>query len=365
MACGHFWRRLITQICSSRVSELKLAGSEVACTRIPELNTFLSENANSVTDIDLAQTNIGDEGLAALAPVLEKCYKLKKLNVSECSLTAESRHVLISLWASLPNLQVLKLAGNNISDDTMAALAVGLQLCEKLTKLDVTNCKVTAAGCDELKMCITLLMELEELHLASNDICDDGMAALAPGLQLCAKLRKLDVTNCKLTAVGCDVLRMCIALLFDLEELYLASNNIGDGGMAALAAGLPLCAKLTKLDVSNCKLTAVSCDVLSGVCAPLCNLRVLQLDGNAIGDVGAQKLSFGLQHCQLLCKLSLSQCSLSSRSLVAISSLVSSLRTLRELYLGGNDFSDDDESVHIGDFGLTIRNRPALTNIAL
>ena len=207
------------------------------------------------------------------------------------------------------------------------------------------------------KLCEVLNNEhcpnLEFLKLEGNLISDKGARALCDTLSkgLC-KLNRLTVKHCELTD-------RCIPTLVkalqdercQLTVLLLDDNAIGDKGACMLfedALTKEHC-KLTELNLNWCSLTDCCIPIL---CKALkderCQLTDLSLRNNAIGDKGACMLfedALTKEHCKLT-KLSLLQCLLTDE---CIPSLYKALKdgqcVFRRLFLIGNNFTENGKKL--------------------
>jgi GTPase SAR1 family protein len=197
----------------------------------------------------------------------------------------------------------------------------------KLAKLDVCGCMLR-------DLCIPTLVkalqdercQLTDLSLRDNAIGDKGAGMLfedALTKEHC-KLTELNLSECSLTD-RC-IPSLCKALQDErcqLTVLSLGFDAIGDKGARMLfedALTKEHC-KLTKLDLSKCSLTD---RCIPSLCKALqdehCQLTVLLLRENAIGDKCARMLfedALTKEHCKLT-ELNLGMCSLTDRCIPSL-----------------------------------------------
>ena len=74
-----------------------------------------------------------------------------------------------------------------------------------------------------------------------------------------------------------------------LQELIMWDNNIGDGGISAIAGALGNC-KINKLDVRRCDITLIGATSLATALSSNHTIRKLWLWGNAITVEGALQI---------------------------------------------------------------------------
>ncbi|XP_065774445.1 NACHT, LRR and PYD domains-containing protein 3 isoform X3 [Muntiacus reevesi] len=145
-----------------------------------------------------------------------------------------------------------------------------------------------------------------------------------------------------LTTSICSSIFSVLSNSWNLTELNLSGNTLGDPGMKVLCETLqqPGC-NIRRLWLVNSGLTSGCCPALSSVLSTNQNLTHLYLQGNALGDMGVKLLCEGLLHdnCKLQV-LELDNCSLTSHCCWNLSTLLTSNQSLRKLSLGNNDLDD-------------------------
>ena len=168
---------------------------------------------------------------------------------------------------------------------------------------------------------------------------DSGLSRLLPGLQRCKSIKTFDMTWNHLSSQHMLALSTLLAdNAGTLERVDLASNAIGDDGVATLSEGLKHCTKLKTLFLAGNNLTSRSGATVSDVLPVLSTLERLSVGG--LGDDGMEQLAHGLQFCTRLKVLWISPTGWSSRSVPLLHRLLRSLSSLK-LYAEENDFTKD------------------------
>ncbi|KAH1171782.1 hypothetical protein KIL84_007400, partial [Mauremys mutica] len=181
----------------------------------------------------------------------------------------------------------------------------------KLKTISLSSCKLSSAFPEHLspKMLFTN-WSLEKLDLSANTLGDSGLKHLCEGLKHPhCKLQILLLWQCHLTAACCGDLAAALSTNQSLTELELSGNKLGDSGIKVLCEGLKHArCKLQKLVVWDCHLTDACCGALSSLLSTNQSLRELNLSGNNLSYSGVKLLCEGLKHpnCQLQ-KLDLSE----------------------------------------------------------
>ncbi|XP_078805252.1 NACHT, LRR and PYD domains-containing protein 3-like isoform X2 [Oryzias latipes] len=124
----------------------------------------------------------------------------------------------------------------------------------------------------------------------------------------------------------------------DLKEFDLKKYSASEEALLRL---LPVVKASSKAVLSSCNLSQRTCEALTSVLSSRTSLRDLDLSNNNIQDSGLNLLSAGLEspHCRLE-TVRLNQTGLTDKCCLIISSLMSKSSKLRHLDLGNNDLQD-------------------------
>ncbi|CAH1251152.1 NLRC5 [Branchiostoma lanceolatum] len=219
---------------------LKLMLEDLSLDKMKRLLTLMSQQFPLLEKIDLGGSDISDEVVPAVCQGLGSCQNLKKVDLSYNWLSDKG-----DVLPPLSDLEEIDLSYNAIRDEAVPGLAEGLGSCKNLKKVDLSHNKLSNRG-DFLPP----LPNLEEIDLSRNDICDEAVPGLAEGLASCQNVRKADLSHNKLSDRG-DFL----PLLPNLEELDLSHNIISDEAVPGLAKGLASCQNLKKVHLTNNKIS--------------------------------------------------------------------------------------------------------------
>ncbi|CAE7444859.1 Nlrc5 [Symbiodinium microadriaticum] len=203
---------------------------------------------------------------------------------------------------------------------------------------------------------------LVKLVLSENSISDVGMEAIAACLP--GTLQILDISHNIISDVGAGCLAGALAKLPELRQLYISANSFGENGFAALASKLPLCQKLSTLRAAKLglgdalqalALVLPQCPNLQSLClnenqmgsasasllaSTLTSfIEELQLDDNAIGDVGIRALAGRFKDSSHLRLLSLNENCFGDSGAAALARALPSCPALRTLRVSCNHIS--------------------------
>ncbi|XP_061133287.1 NACHT, LRR and PYD domains-containing protein 3-like isoform X2 [Syngnathus typhle] len=302
-------------------------------------------SSRTVSHLDLSENNLHDHGLEALAAGLAKPQcTLQVLELEDCKLSKKSCEALASVLSSPGSLRELDLSNNDLCDG-LEALATGLAKPQcTLEVLKLRWCQLSKKSCEALASVLSSPSSLRELDLSFNNLHDHGLEALATGLaKPQCTLQILGLEYCKLSKKSCEALASVLSSPGSLSNLDLSKNDLCDDGLEALAAGLakPQCT-LQVLRLRWCQLSKKSCEALASVLSSPGRMRELDLSENDLRDDGLKALAAGLAKPQCTLQvLGLQHCKLSKKSCEALASVLSSPGSLRELDLGNNVLHND------------------------
>ncbi|XP_039637665.1 NACHT, LRR and PYD domains-containing protein 3-like isoform X2 [Perca fluviatilis] len=246
------------------------------------------------------------------------------------------------LLSSEKDLDVFDLKKYGASEEALLRL---LPVVKASNKALLRGCNLSKRSCEALSLVLSSeSSSLRQLDLSNNDLQDLEVKLLSAGLQSphCT-LETVRLSGCNLSEKSCEAFSSVLSSGSSLRELDLSYNNLQDLGVNMLSAGLQSqhC-KLGTLRLSGCKLSERSCEALSSVLSSESSLRELDLSNNNLQDSGGKLLSDGLQSPQ--CKLetlSLSGCLITEESCCSLASALSyNPSHMKELDLSNNDLQD-------------------------
>lgn len=199
-----------------------------------------------------------------------------------------------------PTLRLLRLANNNISDVGVTALAQQLQHLTALSELDLSTNYIGYDGAMALSLCISNSPSLTKLELQKNVLGDDGGQVIASKLHLCKRLTCLDLSDNGLADGAMRSLSESLHSCSLLVQLNLSSSEFWDEGITALARAFPNCDHLTGLDLSVNILGQNAFEMFAAYLTCLSSLKLLNLFGTGIDSMGATQLSRALPQCSNL-----------------------------------------------------------------
>lgn len=176
------------------------------------------------------------------------------------------------------------------------------------------------------------------LDLHYQQLSDARWTELLPLMQQYQVVRLVD---CGVTEGRCKDVSSALRDNPALTELSLSSNELGDAGTHLVLQGLQPTCKIQKLSLQNCNLTEAGCGALSSVLRSLPSLRELDLSYNQLRDAGLQLLCEGLLDPQChIERLQVEYSNLTAASCEALASVLRAKRELKELGVSNNDIGE-------------------------
>lgn len=218
-------------------------------------------------ELDLTETEVGAEGVVALAAVLsDGGCGIETIGLSgNEGITPKAS---VELWEALCkgkcNVRAVNLGGCEAAWDGEAVDRMAAALLKEGTS--ISKVVLDGAGFGKLGLgkevgyCIGGSGSVEVASLKDCCIGDEGVQALAEASTPDTRLKSLDLMSNELTHVGMSALLLCPRLR--LERINMLNNKLGDGGAVALAMALcdeasihQVCPDLQDLDLGANDLT--------------------------------------------------------------------------------------------------------------
>jgi len=282
-------------------------GKKVDDTEAQALCIALSATT-SVNSVDLSYNNIGNAGAIALAELLRNNNTIQSLSLSYNNIGPLGARALADSLLLSMSLQSMSLQGNDLDDEGGVALAVMLRGNNCLTALDLSRTGISTRSLvsilqaiashptlaalsldrpllpgvhdvtcvvNHLSLALQRNATLRHLSLGYFGLEDDHIATLLPHLVANMSLQSILLRGNRLSSTGGLHVAKLLARRHDIVEvdlegnhidndgaasisaavrhsttlhtLLLASNNIGEKGLIAVADCIPLCPSLMNI----------------------------------------------------------------------------------------------------------------------
>ena len=312
----------------------------LSCNSLQEVGTkgildFI--NISNLTKLNISYNNI--TSTSTLTDILSHATKLLQLDLSYNRLSSDNiKYFLYKMKNVLINLVNLNLSGNEICNGAATALTNVLSESNKLKELSLNHTNLRKEDINKIfnELCIPCLTKLSISH---NNITDEVAGDIATFLSKCNELLELDISHNHLKSVG--IVKICETNLTKLTIFNVNSNAITAEATNSMAAFLSQNSKLKVLDLSNNDLQELGCRNVFRALKSLSLLSALTISNGSIINKAADELLTVLLHNILLQELDLSYSNLSTLDAVQIFKAMKNISTLEVINISHNMITDE------------------------
>ncbi|KAK2841894.1 hypothetical protein Q5P01_012094 [Channa striata] len=218
------------------------------------------EGLTRMEEIELEGWRMADRGAEQLTRLLHIWTELRRISLSKNSISDQSGDKLVEALIGCSHLEELRLSRNCLGDLTAARMALVLPSLPRITVLDISENSIGNEGSESLSKAIMCMKNLTRINLTSVGTSE-----------LCAVAASL--AHCPL-----------------IQDVGLGWNNCHDNVALELAKVLPLCQKLTRIDLESNSVSVCGAEALAKAlqCCP--GLRLIRLWRNKVPAIDAEKL---------------------------------------------------------------------------
>ncbi|KAI3449634.1 hypothetical protein Pfo_006299 [Paulownia fortunei] len=190
-------------------------------------------NSPLLEDFQCSSTRVESDGGIALAKALGTCNHLKKLDLRDNMFGVDAGLALSKALSAFSDLSEIYLSYLNLEDEGSIALGNALkESAPSLEVLDMAGNEITAKAAPALASCIASKQFLAKLNLAENELKDEGAILIAKALeeghgQLC----EVDMSTNLIRRAGARRLAQAVVSKPGLTLLNINGNYISDEGI--------------------------------------------------------------------------------------------------------------------------------------
>ncbi|NXL98585.1 LRC34 protein, partial [Tyrannus savana] len=310
---------------------------------------------------------VRDDDLGALASVLCHAAFVKGLDLAYNVLTDAGAQTMATFLQENSSLRYLNLMFNDLGTSGAELIAGALHRNTSLVHMRMTGNKIGDQGGMFFASMLQRNSTLEKLDLGDCDLGLDCLIAIARALIQNKSLRAINLNRPLLYSQEEETTVHLAQMLKNnppLVELHLSKHQMRNFGVERLCEALHENSSLRYLDLSCNKITADGAKFLGELLKHNQSLVILDLNANRIEDPGATYLSEALSlHNRTLQALSVVNCSITGKGLIALSNAIKSNMILSHIYIWGNTF-DEDACMSFSELVQTGRLKPDCTDVA-
>ncbi|KAB2016191.1 hypothetical protein ES319_D08G078700v1 [Gossypium barbadense] len=187
----------------------------------------------ALEDFRCSSTRVGTDGGVALAEALKTCTRLKKLDLRDNMFGVGAGVALSKALSLFAGLTEVYLSYLNLEDDGAEALANALkESAPSLEVLDMAGNDITAKGAASLAACIASKQFLSKLNLAENELKDEGAILIGKSLgEGHGQLNEIDMSTNAIRRAGARLLAQVVVKIPGFKLLNINGNFISDEGI--------------------------------------------------------------------------------------------------------------------------------------
>lgn len=196
----------------------------------------LVKHSPLLEDFRCSSTRVGSEGGVALAEALGSCTSLKKLDLRDNMFGVESGIALSKVLPRFSDLTEIYLSYLNLEDEGSVALANALtKSVPSLEVLEMAGNDITAEAAPALAACVAAKQFLTKLNLAENELKDEGAILIAKALEEGhGQLIEVDLSTNSIRRAGARCLAQAVVSKPGFKLLNINCNFISDEGVDEL-----------------------------------------------------------------------------------------------------------------------------------
>eukprot|EP01028_Stygiella_incarcerata_P012978 TRINITY_DN81007_c0_g1_i1.p1 TRINITY_DN81007_c0_g1~~TRINITY_DN81007_c0_g1_i1.p1 ORF type:complete len:1144 (+),score=386.39 TRINITY_DN81007_c0_g1_i1:84-3434(+) len=218
------------------VRQLLLGGNRIGNDGARFVGQYAKKN-RVLMEINLRFNLIGSAGAASLATSLRQHPRLESFNLSSNQVGSKGCAEIASAMSKCPALRRLELFANRIGAQGASAIAQHLYSSSSLVVLNLWNNSLGPSGGRHIGILLHRHnVRLRELYVGANDLQDEGMIALARGLQENRSLQILDLSSNHATDRSADAVAVALKQNESLHQINLRGNLLTAAGCRRLVS---------------------------------------------------------------------------------------------------------------------------------
>ncbi|XP_047451402.1 NLR family, CARD domain containing 5 isoform X2 [Mugil cephalus] len=327
------------------------------------------QSCPSLTELDLSNNNLGEEGAEFLCSILPSLPNLTSLSIGAKEPVAAVVESFTQACVQSANIQDLNLSGHKFGDAATQSLTT---LFPRLRSLNLSHCVWTRTGGLQLAQALGRCVSLEDLCLDCVHLHEEGRPCLLEALRNMTSIRRLklnkittemgqpgqssvldllaaleglghieeiELDGWRMADAGVEQLTGLLPVWKELKKISLSKNLISDHSGEKLLIALKSCSRLEELHLSSNLLGDLTAASMALVLPSLTRLSVLDISDNRIGDSGSRSLSRAIMYMKNLKKIHLT--SVGTSELCAVAASLAHCPLVNDVSLSWNNCGDE------------------------
>jgi len=194
------------------------------------------KHSPALEDFRCSSTRVGSDGGVALAEALGACKHLRKLDLRDNMFGVEAGVALSKVIPAYTDLTEIYLSYLNLEDDGAEALSNALkESASSLEILDLAGNDITAKAAASVAACISSKQFLTKINLSENELKDEGVVLISKALEGGhGQLLEVDLSTNSITWSGAKLVAEAVMGKPGFKLLNINANFISDEGIVEL-----------------------------------------------------------------------------------------------------------------------------------
>lgn len=183
-----------------------------------------------------SSTRVGSEGGIALSEALEHCTHMEKLDLRDNMFGTEAGVSLSKTLSSFKNLTELYLSYLNLEDEGAIAIVNALkESASPIEVLEMAGNDITVEAASAIAACVAAKQDLKKLNLSENELKDEGCIQIAKSMEEDhSKLQYIDMSTNFIRRAGARALAHVVVKKEAFKLLNIDGNIISEEGIEEL-----------------------------------------------------------------------------------------------------------------------------------
>lgn len=180
-----------------------------------------------------SSTRVGSEGGITLSEALENCTHIKKLDLRDNMFGAEVGVSLSKTLSNFKHLTELYLSYLNLEDEGAIAIVNALkESASPIEVLEMAGNDITVEAASAIAACVAAKQDLNKLDLSENELKDEGCVQIAKSMEEDhSKLQYIDMSNNYIRRAGARALAHVAVKKESFKLLNIDGNIISEEGI--------------------------------------------------------------------------------------------------------------------------------------
>ena len=263
------------------LTSINLYNSNIDAKGLKHLSETLKKNS-SITSLDLSCNNIDAKGIECLSEALNTNNTITMLNLHNNNISNKGISCLSGVLKTNSSITSIDLYKNNISD--IEHLSELLKKNSSITSIDLSGNNIDAKGLEHLSEALKINNTLTSINLYNNNINAKGLEHLSELLKKNSSITSIDLSGNNIEAKGLEHLSEALKINNTLTSIDLLGNNIGNKGIEYLSELLKKNSSITSITLGYNGISDKGIKCLFEVLKTNSSIASINLYGNNISD---------------------------------------------------------------------------------